>query len=58
MKILTLCEKCRLLYEMSYSVKKYHLIESTTKMEEKCAHCHKKRPHMGMYIIDSKKKRA
>lgn len=58
MKILTLCEKCRLLYEMSYSVKPYYLTASTTQPAEKCEHCHKKRPFMKMYIIDAKKKRA
>lgn len=56
MNILTLCEKCRELYELSYSVKPYRVPNNTTQPEEKCSHCHKKRNDMKMYVIDRKRR--
>lgn len=59
MKILTLCGKCRLLYESSsYSLKPYAYDRTTTQPEEKCSHCRKKRTGMEMYIVDTKKRRT
>ena len=56
MKILTLCDNCRSLLESGYAVKTYPYSNATTKLEEKCQNCKKKRPDMKLYIIDKKRK--
>lgn len=56
-RVLTLCEKCRELYEASsYSLKPLYYDNTTTIPEKKCSHCKKVRQGMKMYIIDTKRK--
>lgn len=54
-QILTLCGKCRDIYEESYSVKPYSFARATTQPEKKCAHCRKAVRDMKMYFIDKKR---
>ena len=56
MKILTLCDNCRKLYEDRFSVKKYSMATSTTKTQEKCENCGRKSRCLEMFIIDRKGK--
>ena len=55
MKILTLCDKCQMLYSHSYSIRPYTLNNPTTEVAPKCDHCHKPyRAQLKLYIVERK----
>ena len=55
MKILTLCDKCQMLYSHSYNIRPYTLNNPTTEVAPKCDHCHKPyRAQLKLYIVERK----